>query len=334
MPAIIKDQEPLASHTVFRIGGPARHFVEAADREAVVTAIRAARRSGRPWIILGAGSNVLAADRGFDGTVIHPTGGEIRIEGNRLAADAAASMARVVSESLAHGLAGFEWAIGVPGTIGGSVRGNAGCFGSEMKDVTERVSVYDAVRDLVAEWPAAEAAFGYRESVFKHRPELVILGATLALGPGDAEAARQKVQGYARARMDQVPEALGREFFNPGGHPSRQEVGVPTAGSIFKNVLWSRRGVDKSNLLRRFPAFAAFTDNPGLPAGFLIDECGLRGRKIGGAMISPKHANFIINVGGATAEDVITLISIAKEYVHRRFGLLLEEEIQYIGFEM
>lgn len=333
MPLTIKQSEPLSAHTVFRIGGPARYFVTVESQDDFIAALSDAARRGRPWYILGAGSNVLVSDRGFDGTLIHPVSSRIEIQGHRVRAEAGVAMARVVAESLASGLRGFEWAIGVPGTIGGSVRGNAGCFGREMKDVIESVVVLDVARSEVRACSGREMQFGYRESLFKRRPELVILEATLKLNPGDVNAGRSKLQEYAKARTGQVFEASGREFFNPAGRLGPQEVGVPSAGSIFKNVLWSRQGIDTPYLLQRFPEFRAFEHNPGLPAGFLIDQVGLRGSAVGGAMISQQHANFIINTGSATAAEVIALVGIAKEGVERTFGIRLEEEIQYVGFE-
>ncbi len=333
MPLVIKEQEPLARRTVFRIGGPARFFVSAQSGEDIATAVRFAGERDLPWVMLGAGSNVLVSDRGFSGVVIHPAGGQIRIEGAELMADAGVPMARAVAEALRAGLAGFEWAIGVPGTIGGSVRGNAGCFGGEMKDVVRSVMVFNAATGAIEEWSGADAAFGYRESAFKRRPELIVLSAVLALKPGDPAESRGKIQESARARTMQLFESAGREFFNPGGRVSSQEVGVPTAGSTFKNVLWSRRDISKESLLVRFPQFRPFQQNPGLPVGFLVDEAGLKGVSIGGATVSLRHANFIVNTGSATAEDVIMLIGLIKERVHRMFGILLEEEIQYVGFE-
>lgn len=267
-----------------------------------------------PRLILGAGSNVLVSDRLFNGLVIHPSGGAIEITGNQIRADASVSMARVVAESLRAGLRGFEWAIGVPGTIGGSVRGNAGCFGSEMKEVITALGVFNFSSGEIEEWSGEAAEFGYRESVFKRRPELVIISAVLRLQPGDAAAGEGLVRQYTLHRA------------------KTQDIGSFSAGCIFKNIPWERRDVDAQKLVSRFPELVPFRSGPAIPAGFLIDQAGLKGRKVGRAKISERHGNFFINTGGAKAEEVLILISIAKEHVRRRYGLLLEEEIHCIGF--
>ncbi len=314
MAVAIKESEPLARHTVFRIGGPARFFVTADTRDDFTAVLKAAGSSGLPWMILGAGSNMLVSDRGFPGMVVRPMGGEVRASGSRVTADAAVPMARVVAEALAKGLRGFEWAIGVPGTIGGSVRGNAGCFGGEMQDVVRSVTIFDTASGNIEEWSADAAEFGYRDSIFKRRPELVILAATLGLQAGDPLEGQRRVREYTAHRA------------------KTQDIGLQSAGCAFKNVPWSRRDVDKETLIRRFPEFSGFHAHLGIPAGFLVDRVGLKGRQIGRAKISERHGNFFLNTGGASAEEVIMLAGLVKEHVHRRYGLLLEEEIQYIGF--
>lgn len=310
----IQEHEPLARHTVFKIGGPARFFITTEGCEDLITVLRAARASNVQWAVLGAGSNVLASDRGFPGMIIRPTGGTVKVAGEDIRVDASVPMARAVAESLACGLRGFEWAIGVPGTIGGSVRGNAGCFGREMRDVVRAVSVVNTATGATEEWSADALEFGYRESILKRRPELVVLAVTLGLTAGDSAEGQRLVREYTAHRG------------------KTQDIGSPSAGCIFKNILWARRDVNKERLVGRFPEFAPFRDHPAIPAGFLIDQLGLKGQTIGGAKVSERHGNFFLNTGRATAEEVVMLIGLAKERVHRRYGLLLEEEIQYIGF--
>lgn len=314
MPLVMKEEESLARHTVFRIGGPARFFVAAATAEDIAGAIHVAEDRGLPWLVLGSGSNVLVSDRGFPGVVIHPTDGRISTAGVELIADAGVTMAKAVACALRAGLCGFEWAIGVPGTIGGSVRGNAGCFGSEMKDVVRSFAVFNAATGRTETWPGSAAQFGYRQSTFKSSPELVVLGATLALRPGDPAAGLKLVRAYTAHRAE------------------TQDIGTQSAGCMFKNVPWVRRDVDPERLLERHPDLTPFRQNPAIPAGFLIDQVGLKGHRVGAAKVSERHGNFFLNTGGATAEEVTILVGVAKEYVHRSYGLLLEEEIQYIGF--
>ena len=309
------EQESLARHTVFKIGGPARFLVSVSSRDGFVEALRFARAEHLSWVILGAGSNVLVSDRGFPGLVIHPEGGAIVYDGPEVRADAGVSMARLVADTLEHGLRGFEWAIGIPGSVGGSVRGNAGCFGGEMRDVVRSVGVYNVATDAIETWRGLDATFSYRTSIFKERSELVVLDATIALVPGDAAEGRGLVKGFVARR------SWG------------QDIGVPSAGCAFKNIPWNRRGVDKDAFCKRFPDVPASGTVDGVPVGYLIDQVGLRGYRVGGAKISERHGNFIVNTGNATAEDVIMLIGIAKERVHRTYGIMLEEEIQYVGFE-
>lgn len=311
----IIELEPLAPHTVFHIGGPARFFVQAEGHDDLIAALRAARASGLPWMVLGAGSNVLVADSGFPGVIIRPTGGRVSIANSRVVADAAVPMARVVAASLAAGLRGFEWAIGVPGTIGGSVRGNAGCFGGDMAGVILAITVFNVATGEVEEWSGEAAEFGYRVSIFKRRPELVVLGATLALARGDPTQGQQLVRTYTAHRA------------------TEQDVGSQSAGCIFKNIPWTRRDINPQRLHERFPAIPPSGTVSGISAGFLIDEAGLKGYRIGGARVSERHGNFFLNTGGATAEEAVMLIALAKERVHRAYGVLLEEEIQYVGFE-
>lgn len=328
----IKENIPLKPFTVFQVGGSAGFFVETGQKAEIIEALKWAKDKRLPYFILGLGSNILVSDKGFPGLVIKISGGEVSRDGDLITAGAGAKMAEVVNFSLDWGRIGFEWAVGVPGTIGGSVRGNAGCFGSEMKDVVIFVQVFDAGTGEEIKFENPDCKFAYRHSVFKERPELIVLSAVLKLSSGDVGEARRKIARAAKARTSALAEPVDREFFSSQGRVSPQEVGRPTVGCAFKNVLWSRRDIDKEHLLSRFPKFGAFEANPGLPTGFLVEEAGLKGVKIGGAMISPRHANFIINTGNARAEDIVMLIGLIKERIHRKFGIQLEEEIQYVGF--
>lgn len=348
----IEENVILASHTVYKIGGPARFFASVKDPEELSEAILFAKEKNLPIFVLGAGSNILVSDKGYDGLVIHLSMGGVEIQGTTVKVSAALTMAQVVAKTAQAGLAGFEWAIGVPGTIGGSVRGNAGCFGSEMKDVVERVSVLQNTKPSIQitnktqntkhnfqtkEFTNAECEFGYRDSIFKKHPEWIIVCATLKLQPGDSKEIQEKIKKITLERT------------------GKQDIGTKSCGCIFKNVPWNRKnidpvrsrlsettadsqanrtsnGVDKEFLISRFPDLAQFSDRDTIPASYLLDQAGLKGRRVGKVLISPKHANFFINDGGATAEEVVMLISIAKDTVKRKFGILIEEEIQYVGF--
>jgi UDP-N-acetylmuramate dehydrogenase len=241
--------------------------------------------------------------------------GGVDIQGTRVTLGPVAMMALVVTKMARAGLTGFEWAIGVPGTVGGSVRGNAGCFGGEMGQVVESVRYIDMTNGQPQELSNAGCEFSYRDSVFKRHPEWMIVSVTLNLCGGDPKKVQEEVKRITLERT------------------RKQDIGTKSCGCIFKNVSWSRRDIDKEKLLARHPELAQFSNNDTIPASFLIDAAGLKGRRAGRAFVSPKHANFFVNEGSATAEEVIMLISLTKDTVKRKFGIILEEEIQYVGFE-
>lgn len=282
----IKENTPLAPYTVFKIGGPARFFCEVKNKEELAEAAGFAKVKSMPVFILGAGSNVLVSDEGFGGLVIKMNLQGFMAYGLRLTAGAGVSMARAVNFAVDRELGGFEWGVGIPGTIGGSVFGNAGCYSGEMKDVVEAVEIFDGTNFKTLE--NEKCKFGYRDSIFKKRPGWIIVSAALGLAPGGAKESRAKILEYSKKR------AL------------TQDIGSECAGCIFKNF------------------------NSDLPAGFLIDKAGLKGRRVGGAVVSSKHANFIVNSGEATARDIRELIELVKSEVQKKHGVLLEEEIRIV----
>ena len=286
----MKENVSLKPFTVFQVGGPARFFVETRSREEIVEALKWAKEKQIPSFILGLGSNVLVSDQGFPGLVIKISGGKVSRDGDFITAEAGAKMAEVVNFSLQNGLVGFEWGIGVPGTVGGSVRGNAGCFGSEMKDFVAGADVFDANAGRELKLSNSECRFSYRQSIFKEKPEFVVLGVSLRLKSGGSGEAKERFGEFVKARVQS------------------QDIGSKTAGCVFKNPSAEIR------------------------AGALVDKAGLKGTSIGGAAVSEKHANFIINTGAASAEDIVMLIGLIKERVHRKLDVFLEEEIQYVGF--
>lgn len=311
---VIKENEPLAPHTIYKIGGPARVFFEAHNASELEEAVRYGAEKHAPFFIMGAGSNTLVADKGFDGIVIHMTGGAVAKEGERMIVDAGVMMARAAAESARAGLAGFAWAIGVPGSIGGSVRGNAGCFGREMKDVVESVMILDSQRSARRVLRTAECEFGYRDSLFKRHPEWIVLASTLKLKQGDAAAIQEEIRAMSAARA------------------AKQDIGAKSCGCIFKNPSWEHVRETKEILIAKFPELERFASQDVIPAAFLIDRAGLKGKRMGRIVISRKHANFFINEGGGTADEVIMLISLVKDAVRRMYGIALHEEIQYLGF--
>jgi len=311
---MIQERVDLKPYTYMKVGGQARFLVDVKNAEDLASAVAFAKKQKVPFVVLGAASNVVVADSGFPGLVIRMQMRGIERKENTLTADAGVPNAVLVARTVADGLSGLEWAIGIPGTVGGSVRGNAGCFGGEIKDVLQTVRVFNTETGKVAEHDSVFCHFGYRESVFKRHPNLIILSATFTLRPGNPEVSQRMVRHYT------------------AGRSKSQDIGESSAGCMFKNVAWPTGDAQRKRLLHFLPQLAEFTQFPTIPAGFLIDHLGLKGRAIGGVSISKKHGNYMINRGNARAEEVVMLVGLVKEYVHRKYDLHLEEEIQYIGF--
>lgn len=309
----IKENIPVALYTVFKIGGPAKYFCEVKNKEELIEALDFARSKKAPFFMLGAGSNILVADSGFPGLMIKiglrelivaPTHRDQGRSGeNRIFAGAGVSIAKAVNFAVENGFGGFEWGIGIPGTIGGSVFGNSGCYGSEMKDVVGSVDYLEIqksqenlvkanmqknIRVLQNVAPSEACDFSYRDSTFKKHPEWIILGATLNLKRGNQAESRKKIIEYTKRRAQ------------------TQDIGEKCAGCIFKNP------------------------KPDLAAAYLIDKAGLKGKVVGNAMVSQKHANYIVNTGGATSADVKNLIEFIKSEVKKVHGITLENEIRFV----
>lgn len=310
----IKERVDLKPYTYFKIGGSAHYFVEVTTEEELKEAIACAEKKKIPFLIFGTASNMLVSDAGFSGLVIRMMLRDIDIDKDRVRAGAGVPNAVLVARTVTAGLTGFEWASGIPGSIGGSVRGNAGCFSGEMKDVVESVRFFDTKKQIFREEDNSFCAFAYRESIFKSSPHFIITAVTLRLRAGSPEFVQRMVRHYTRERL------------------SHQDIGTSSAGCMFKNVPWPASRHTRDRLVALVPQLMEFSLRTRIPAAFLIDHLGLKGKTIGKASISKKHANFIINEGGARAEDVIMLVGFVKEYVHRKYDLHLEEEIQYVGF--
>lgn len=312
---MIKENFDIKPLTYFKIGGRARYFTDVTNEDELKEAIKFAKKKKVPFVILGAASNVLFADHGYDGLVIRMMVRSLAVDGTLLIAGAGVPNAVAVAETVKQGLGGFEWAIGIPGSIGGSIRGNAGCFSGEMKDVLETVRFLNTKTGKIEEHDNAYCEFGYRESIFKKKPHLVILSGTFRLRKSENPGLGQRLVRFYTSRRTE-----------------KQDIGSSSAGCIFKNAHWPENKEIRARLLRLFPDLADFAGQATIPAGFLIDRLGLKGRSIGKVSVSKKHGNFVINSGGASAEEVIMLIGLIKEHVHRKFGIHLEEEIQLVGF--
>jgi UDP-N-acetylmuramate dehydrogenase len=306
----VKKEVSLAKYTTFRIGGPAKFFVEVLNESELIEALKYAKNNSLNFFILGGGSNVLFNDNGFDGIVIKSQNTRCNIKDTKIECDAGLQLSQAVKMSSENGLSGLEWAAGVPGTIGGAVRGNAGAFGGCMADSIEEVKFLDMEGNSESKiFKNSKCAFDYRNSIFKQNSNLIILSCVLRLEEGRSEEIKNKIRENIEKRAKNQPKE-------------------PSSGSFFKNPV-----AENKNLIEKFERDMGIKckDNK-IPAGWLISETGLQGKKIGGAMVSEKHANFIINTGNATAEDVVILSSFIKQQVRDKFGIELQEEVQLVGF--
>jgi UDP-N-acetylmuramate dehydrogenase len=199
-----------------------------------------------------------------------------------------------------NSLSGLEWAAGIYGTVGGAIRGNAGAFGGQILDVVKIVEYFDIQKEKIEQCGIKECFFDYRTSIFKKNKNFIILSCELELKKGEKENIKQKIDNYKSYRAEHHP------------------LNYPSAGSVFKNPEPTEK------IIKDYPEIVK---NGVVPAGFLIEQAGLKGKVIGGAQISEKHCNFIINLGNATAKDILELIKIAKENVENKFKINLEEEI-------
>lgn len=298
----------LASYTTFQIGGFAEYFFIAKSSDEVLWAIHAARELDMPFFILGGGSNLLISDNGFSGLVIKIQNTRFTMQNEVLDADAGISMPELVRMTGDAGLEGLEWAGGLPGTLGGAIRGNAGAFGGEIKDRIIDVSACDSQGNLGI-YSKEQCEFSYRSSIFK-KNNFIVLSARIALAPGDMDTIVKTARHHIQYRKDRHP------------------LEYPNAGSIFKNC---DINLFPKNEWSKFEHVVKNDPFPVVPAAHLISEAGLKGLSIGEAAVSPKHPNFIVNRGGARATDVFQLSETVKAKVREKFGVLLEREIQLVG---
>lgn len=305
----IKENVRLSQFTSFRIGGPARFFAEVSSVDALREAILFARNRNIPHFLLGAGSNILVSDDGFNGLVIKLDFQEFSQEGNSFRLGASTILSRVAREISKRGYSGLEWAAGVPGTIGGAAAINAGCFGGEFSEVVQYVEVIDLVTFEKRQYLTEECEYSYRSSRFKGRNDVAILSVSLTLESMNAADIEAKIKEISAKRKIQQPQAL-------------------SAGSYFKKSL-----VESEAVMRKIEKMGGtLFEGDKVAPGWLIERAGLKGKKMGGAMVSDVHANFLVNTGGATAEDVLELAEFVKEEVYDKFGIRMEEEVYRIGF--
>jgi UDP-N-acetylenolpyruvoylglucosamine reductase len=284
---VIRRDEPLARHTTLRVGGPADVYVEPASEEDLAAVLKFCGARGVPFFVIGRGSNLLVRDGGFRGAVIclsHPSFSKVEMDGVHLRCGAGAKLKTVAVEARRHNISGLEFLEGIPGSVGGALRMNAGAMGGATFDVIESVRLMDFdgnARELAPK----ELSVAYRDcDTLKNH---IALGAVFKGRADSPESIAQRMSAFNQKRWASQPAA-------------------PSAGCAFKNP-------------------------PSIPAGKLIDELGLKGARVGGAVVSQEHGNFIVNDGNATARDVLELISILKAKAKAERGIELHTEVEIIG---
>lgn len=303
----VREEVLLAPYTTFRIGGPARYFFIARTPSSVIRALKAAKSYRTPFFVLAGGSNVVMADKGFEGLVIYVKIQNYTIAGTRVGAGAGVSMDVLVRETAKRGFAGLEWAGGLPGTLGGAIRGNAGAFGGEIKDSIVSVKAIDE-KGRVCTFSRAQCRFSYRSSLFKEK-KYIVFSAVLGLKKGNAKELSRIAKSHMRYRRERHP------------------LEYPNAGSIFKNCDVRKM---PARWRKHFASIIKTDPFPVIPTAAIIAAAGLKGQRIGDIQVSTKHPNYIVNLGNGRAKDVVRLVEKVKQRVQKKFGVLLEEEIQFV----
>ena len=297
---------PLSRYTRFGIGGPADLYAETGHVEAFMAALAAARSSGIPAMVIGEGTNLVVSDGGFRGIVLRYRGGRLMAAGRRIVADAGAVFQNLVDFAIEHGLQGLEAFAGIPGSVGAAVYGNAGAYGHSLSERVADVRFHDGREIRV--FTNEECRFHYRESIFKRHKDWMIFSTELLLEPGDAASLRRTAADILTIRNQKFP------------------VTMKCAGSIFKNLL-----------LRDLPPAVAAevpvnaVREGKVPAAWFLEQVGAKGCRRGDIRVAAYHANLIYNAGAGTAADLRALIADLKARVRARFGMDLEEEVQYVG---
>ncbi len=281
----------LARHTTMRVGGSADLYAAAHNQFELRALVRFARSRAIPHLILGRGSNVVISDAGVRGLVIHVRAEGYRIDGDRLTADAGVALARAATVTAAAGLSGLEFGLAIPGNVGGAVWGNAGAHGADIAAVLESAIVLMA-DGTEAVLGLSDLGFAYRDSRLKH---------------ADPAAPPDVVLGATfRLALDDVASIRARLGEIRSWRQAHQPLGIPSAGSVFRNP-------------------------PATSAGALIEAAGFKGRRIGGAVVSEKHANWILNDAGGSAADVRRLAEEVRDAVERSAGIRLAFEVNFVG---
>jgi UDP-N-acetylmuramate dehydrogenase len=297
---------PLSRLTRFAIGGPARILADASSEAALIAALEVIREAKDPFALIGGGTNLVADDRGFPGVVLRYTAKDLEIDGPRVRVAAGAILQDLVDATIAAGLQGLHTMTGIPGWVGGAVYGNAGAYGHSIHEFVETVRFFDGsgIREIGND----ECKFHYRESIFKCHKDWIVLEATLRLPAGDPAELSAAAENILKIRNEKYPPTMR------------------CAGSIFKNLILS----DLPESVRAQVPERVIREGK-VPSAYFLELAGAKGMALGLVRVADYHANLIYNAGGGTSQQVRELIETLKKRVYERSGLLLEEEVQYLG---
>lgn len=296
----------LSQHTRFGIGGPARLLVEAPDPGSFVAALRITRSSGFDWVVIGGGTNLIVSDEGFPGIVLKLTANRILIQGTTVSADAGVVLQDLVDTTVDRGLEGLQTMTGIPGFTGAAVYGNAGAYGHSISERVTSVEFFDGQE--IRRFDNAACRFHYRESIFKQHKEWIIFRADLDMTPGDPAALRAAADKILAVRNAKYPPTM------------------KCAGSIFKNFLLADL---PGEVAAQVPKTSIIEGK--VPSAWFLEQVGAKGMREGGIEVASYHANLIYNVGSGTARELRSIIGELKRRVRDRFGINVQEEVQYVG---
>lgn len=295
--------------TTFGIGGAIKYYIEAETAEELGGAIDFAEESNLPWVVVGEGSNLLVADNGFEGVVIRNAIAHFEDLGDgRFFIGSGNNLWQTIDDLIADGWQGMEKMSGIPGSVGGAIYGNAGAYGQETKDSVESVIYFDASTCAFEGLANNGCEFKYRSSIFKQHKDWIITGCKLHLQAGEAKTLEADASEIVDMRKEKYPP------------------GLKCPGSFFKNIIFD----DLSEATQKMIPSEKVRGGK-VASGYLIDECGLRGKQIGDIKIADIHGNLFVNLGQATASDALALADIARRLVFEKFGVTLEPEVQMLG---
>jgi len=298
---------PLSRYTRFGIGGPADIFAETSEVEAFIAAMNIARASGLDFVVIGGGTNLIVSDAGFRGVVLRFVADRLMAAGNRVVSNAGVVLQDLVDFAIERGLKGIETLAGIPGWVGAAVYGNAGAYGHSLSERVHNVRFLD--NGQVRLFNNEQCDFHYRESIFKAHKEWIIFSTELVLTPADPDALRRTADDILKIRNEKFPPTM------------------KCAGSIFKNFLLARL---PEKVAAQVPVTAIREGK--VAAAYFLEQVGAKGLVRGDIQVAGYHANLVYNTGSGTARDLCDLIDDLKARVRERFGMEVEEEVQYVGF--